>query len=252
MAVIDIIVIAILVVFGIVGMVKGFLNTLISLFSTLASVGVAIFAARPVAKLLDKIFGIVTGIGSRIAGSIADTIKPFQDGFATTELTGEALKDYLAKDGLTFPERVFRLLIEDSKIFSASGDMAAADQTVVQYIGERAAAVIAVIIAAVVVFLLLKLGVFLLAKLFDALTKNRAISGLDRAMGLIVGLVKASFIICVTLGIFYLIANSTVQGWIDNSVVTRWIYQYVRQFVEYIATKYDLPSFITGLFPALS
>ena len=101
-------------------------------------------------------------------------------------------------------------------------------------------------------FLLVKLAVFLLAKLFDAITKNRAIGGLDRALGLLLGVVRASIMICSVLGIFYLIANSTVQGWIDNSTVTRWIYQYTTEFWEWVASKYDLPGFISGIIPSIT
>ncbi len=257
MAVIDIIVIAGLLVFGIIGMVKGFLNTILSLFSTVASIGVAIFCAKPVSKFLNNTFGLVSKIGGKIAESIGAGITPFQSAEAagspiTGEYTGEMLKNYLGNDGLTFQERIYRLFIEDSKVFTAGETAAQSDQIVVQYIGERLAAVISVIIAAVLIFIAIKIAVLLLSKLFNALTKHRAISGIDRTLGLLFGLVKASVIICVVLGVFYLIANSTVQGWIDNSVVTKWIYQYVTQFVDFIASKYDLPSFITGLFPTLT
>ena len=243
MAVIDIIVIAVLLVFGIIGMIKGFLNTLLSLFSTVASLGVAIFAAKPVAKFLNKVFGLVGFIGGKISASLAGTITPFASGAATGEMTGAQLKEYLASDGLTFQERIFKLFIEDGQSFTT-------DEGIVNYLGERLAAIAAVVIAAVVVFLLLKIAVLLLAKLFDALTKNKAISGLDRAMGLIFGLLKASLLICVTLAAFYIVANSTVQGWIDNSVVTKWLYQYVTEGVDMIVHKFNLPEFLTDFFPA--
>lgn len=244
MPVIDIIVIAILLVFGIIGMVKGFLNTLLSLFSTVASLGVAVFCAKPVAKLLNKIFGLVGAISGKIASSLSGTIKPFADGYASEQITGEGLKNYLAADGLSFQERIYKLFIEDSATFNN-------DQSVVKYIGDRLAAILAVVIATIVVFILLKIGVFLLSKLFDALTKNRAINGLDRTLGLVFGLLKASILICVALGVFYIIANATVQSWIDHSVITKWLYQYVTQLVDVIVHKFDLPAFLTDFFPAV-
>ena len=253
MALIDIIVIAVLVLFAIFGMWKGFINTILSLFSSVASIVVAIFAAKPVSKLLNSIFGIVPGIGGKIAESLAGTITPFAETAAVNDtLTGAQLKTYLEQDGLTFQERLYKLVIDDAKVFTVETDAAAANQSVVQYIGESLAAVISIIIAAVVVFLLVKLAVFLLAKLFDAITKNRAIGGLDRALGLLLGVVRASIMICSVLGIFYLIANSTVQGWIDNSTVTRWIYQYTTEFWEWVASKYDLPGFISGIIPSIT
>lgn len=256
MAVIDIIIIAVLLVFAIVGMIKGFLNTILSLFSTFASLAVAILCAKPVARFLNNVFHIVENIGGKIAGTITN-ITPFQSNYegVADGLTGEELKNYISGNNPSFKERVYNLFIEDSKVFNYSETITTAeqaDQSVVQYIGERLAGVISVIIATVAVFIALKIAVFLLSKLFDALTKNRAISGIDRTLGLIFGLVKGALLVCIVLGVFYLISNSTVQGWIDNSTVTRWIYKYVTEFVEFIAHKFDLPGYITGLFPTLS
>lgn len=259
MAVIDIIVIAVLLVFAIVGMVKGFLNTIISLFGTFASLGVAILCAKPVASFLNKIFNIVGSISGKLMGTITG-VSPFQSGYEgiADGLTGAELKEYLASnpDTNTFKDRVFRLFIEDSKVFEAESATAeayaAADQSVVQYMAERLAGIITLIIAAVVVFILLKIAVLILSKLFDAITKNRAISGIDRTMGLLFGLAKGALLVCVVLGVFYLLANSTVQSWIDGSTVTRWVYKYVTEFVDLIAHKFNLPEFITGLFPQLN
>ncbi|MGN1221959.1 MAG: CvpA family protein [Christensenellales bacterium] len=242
MAVIDIVILCVLVLFGIIGIWKGFLNTIISLFGNLASLAVAILCAKPVSSFLDKIFNIVGGIGGKIAESLAPTIKPFESGI--TELTGSGLKTYLANDGLTFQERLFNLFIEDSATFTT-------DAEVVQYIGERIAGVAALVIAVVVMFIVIRIAILLLAKLFNALTKNKAISGLDRAMGLIFGLLKGAILVSLVLGVFYLIANTTVTEWIQNSTITKWVYQYVCEFIDWAVTNFNLPEVITNLFPAL-
>ena len=93
--------------------------------------------------------------------------------------------------------------------------------------------------------------ILLLSKLFDALTKNKAIGGLDRAVGLLFGLLKGAVLVTLVLGVFYLIANTTVDGWIQNSIVTKWMYQYVCQLVDWAVTKFSLPDAIKNLFPLL-
>ena len=256
MAVIDIIVIAVLLLFSIIGMVKGFLNTILSLFSTFASIGVAILCAKPVAKFLNNVFHIVERIGGSIAGGITN-ITPFQSGYEAVAdgLTGAELKEYISSNSPGFKERLYNLFIEDAKVFNYSEELTTAesvDQNIVQYIGERLAGIISLVIAAVAVFIVLKIAILLLSKLFNALTKHSAINGLDRTLGLLFGFAKGALLVCITLGVFYLIANSTVQGWIDNSTVTRWIYKYVTEFVEFIAHKFDLPAYITALFPPIS
>ena len=256
MAVIDIVIIAVLVLFAVIGMIKGFLNTLLSLFSTVASLAVAILCAKPVAKLLNSVFGIVKNIGGKIAAGITN-ITPFADGYeaVTDGLTGEELKSYINSHNPGFKEKLYNLFIEDSVSFNyteTATTVEAVDQNIVSYIGERLAGIISIIIATVAVFILLKIAVLLLSKLFDAITKNRAISGIDRTLGLIFGLAKGALIVCIVLAVAYLVANNTVQGWIDNSTVTRWVYKYVTEFIGFIANKFDLPGYISGLFPAIS
>ena len=258
MAVIDIIVIAVLLVFAVVGMIKGFLNTIISLFGSLASLGVAILCAKPVAAFMNKIFNTVGFVSGKIVGTITG-VSPFASGYEgiADGLTGAELKEYLANnpDTNTFKDRVYRLFIEDSKVFNYTEELTTAeqvDQSVVNYMADRLAGVITLVIAAIVVFILLKIAVLILSKLFNAITKNRAISGIDRTMGLLFGVVKGALLVCVVLGVFYLLANSTVQDWIDNSTVTRWVYKYATELVDFIAHKFNLPEFITGLFPQLT
>ena len=250
MAVIDIVVIAVLALFGIIGMIKGFLNTLISFFGNLASIGVAILCAKPVAKFLDSVFGIVSKIGDKIAGGLAN-IKPFASNIAAVGdnvLTGAELKEYMPSGSLY--ERALKLFVEDGKEFTMTTETAEQmDTQVVQYIGQRVAGILAIVIAAIVMFILLRVAILLLAKLFNALSKNKAIGGLDKAVGLIFGLLKGAILVSLVLGIFYLIANETVNGWIENSVVTKWIYNYICQFIEWGVNKFNLPKVITDLFP---
>lgn len=250
MAVIDIVVIAVLALFGIIGMIKGFLNTLISFFGNLASIGVAILCAKPVAKFLDSVFGIVSKIGDKIAGGLAN-IKPFASNIAAVGdnvLTGAELKEYMPSGSLY--ERALKLFVEDGKEFTMTTEAAEQmDTQVVQYIGQRVAGILAIVIAAIVMFILLRVAILLLAKLFNALSKNKAIGGLDKVVGLIFGLLKGAILVSLVLGIFYLIANETVNGWIENSVVTKWIYNYICQFIEWGVNKFNLPKVITDLFP---
>ena len=254
MAVIDIVVISVLVLFSVIGMVKGILNTIVSLFGNLACISLAVIAAKPVSKFLDSIFGIVQKIGDKIAGSLT-TITPFQSGIEAVGdnvLTGAELKEYMPSDSLY--HRALKLFVEDSKSFTlgeGEGAAATADAEVVSYIGAQIGKILAIVIAAVVIFILLRVAILLLAKLFNALGKNRAIGGLDRSVGFLFGLLKGAILVSLALGIFYLIANETVNGWIEGSTFTKWMYNYICQFIDFLATKFNLPSVITNLFPQI-
>lgn len=254
MAVIDIVVISVLALFGIIGMIKGFLNTLLSLFGNLASVGVAVLCAKPVAKFLDSVFGIVNKIGAKIAGTLTN-VTPFVSNIDSVQdgiLTGTELKTYMPSD--TLYHRALKLFVEDSAEFNLAeyeNVADAADKAVTSYVGVQVAKIAAIVIAAILMFVLLRVAVKLLAKLFDALAKNKAVSGLDRSMGLCFGLLKGAILVCLTLGIFYLIANETVNGWIETSVVTKWIYNYICQLIEWVVSRFNLPTVITDLFPQM-
>ena len=246
MAIIDIVVISVLALFAVIGMIKGFLNTLLSLFGNLASVGVAILCAKPVAKFLDSVFNIVSKLGEQITKTITD-VNPFESGIEAVSdsvLTGTELKQYLQSGG-TIYRKALGLFVEDAHEFTNDVD-------VVNYLGAQVARIAAIVIATIVMFVLLRIAVKLLAKLFDALSKNKAVSGLDRAIGLTFGLLKGAIIVCLTLGIFYLIANQTVNGWIEGSVVTKWMYNYICQFIEWAVNHFNLPSVITNLFPPMT
>ena len=241
---------AALVAFGIIGLIKGFLNTLLSLFGNLASVGVAVLCAKPVAKFLDNVFGLVSKLGDKIAGTI-NGVTPFMSDPSRTSLTGEQLRNVMPNNSLY--DRALRLFVEDGRTFQLVEDTAEArqalDQDIVNYIGGRVGAVLAIVIAAVVMFILLRIALLLLSRLFNALSKNKAVSGLDKTLGLVFGLLKGAIIISLVLGIFYLVANETVNGWIEGSTVTKWVYNYICQFIEWAVTKFSLPKVITDLFP---
>gem|GEM_PF-6606188 len=199
---------------------------------------------------MDSVFGIVSKIGDKIAGGLAN-IKPFASNIAAVGdnvLTGAELKEYMPSGSLY--ERALKLFVEDGKEFTMTTEAAEQmDTQVVQYIGQRVAGILAIVIAAIVMFILLRVAILLLAKLFNALSKNKAIGGLDKVVGLIFGLLKGAILVSLVLGIFYLIANETVNGWIENSVVTKWIYNYICQFIEWGVNKFNLPKVITDLFP---
>lgn len=255
MATIDIVVLCVLIVFGIVGMIRGFLDTLISLFGNLFSLGIAILCSKPVSKFLDSIFHIVDGIGGKIASSLSGTVKPFVDNIEAVNdgvLTGAELKDYMKGDSLA--NRALKLFVEDSKEFvrTEGTDAAAMDTQVVNYVGAQIAKIVAIVIAVIVMFVIIRIAILLLAKLFDALSKNKVVSGIDRAVGLLFGLIKGSILVCIVLAVFYLIANQTVLNWIDGSTITKWVYTYVCEFVEFLVSKFNLPKQITELFPQLT
>ena len=69
---------------------------------------------------------------------------------------------------------------------------------------------LSMIFAGLIVFVLLRLGIYLLAKLFDSITTNStALSGLNRLFGLFFGILKGGVIVLVGLAICTIFARFT-------------------------------------------
>ena len=105
---------------------------------------------------------------------------------------------------------------------------------------------LSMIFAGLIVFILLRLGIYLLAKLFDSITSNStALSGLNRLFGLFFGLAKGGVIILVTLAICTIFARFTnVETYIKKSKVTNWVYNYVDDFTEKQLKNIDIQEII--------
>lgn len=105
---------------------------------------------------------------------------------------------------------------------------------------------LSMIFAGLIVFILLKLGIYLLAKLFDSITSNStALSGLNRLFGLLFGLVKGGVIVIVALAICTIFARFTnVETYIKQSTVTNWVYNYVDDYAEKQLKNIDIQEVI--------
>ena len=115
------------------------------------------------------------------------------------------------------------------------------------------AAFLSLVFAGIIVFVLVKLAIWLLAKLFDGVTKNSSIaSGLNRVLGLIFGFVQGGFVVCVLLALCSIITGTQVVGnTIDNAIdkapTTKWVYKYVDDFTEDQLSKIDMKEFLKNL-----
>lgn len=115
------------------------------------------------------------------------------------------------------------------------------------------AAFLSLVFAGFVVFVLIKLAIWLLAKLFESVSSKSTIaSGLNKLFGLIFGLVKGGFIVCVLLAVCSILTGTqifgnTIDNAIDNSTTTKWVYNYIDKFTEDSLKKVDIKEFLQDL-----
>lgn len=179
--------IIILLVSIIVGIAKGFFDSLLSLIGTGIALVASVFCAKYVTSVVNNIFGLENWILGKL-GESTESIKFFGGKFS----------------------------LENSEV----------------------AKFVVWIITVVALFLIIKLAIFILAKIFESVTKNSpTVSGINRLLGMIFGAVKGAATVAVLLAVCSLLSQvpfigSSINDKIAQTKVTSWTYKYVDDFVE--------------------
>ena len=198
--IIDGVLILILVISTIVGIVKGFFDSLLSLLGTGISFAVAVFTAKYVSPTLNKIIGIEKFVLEKLDASNEGTVNFF----------GERPNSEVAK-------------------FCTW------------------------IVTVIVMFLIIKLAIFILAKIFESVTKNSpTLSGINRVFGMVFGLAKGVAWVAVALALCSAVKQVPVIGnaitsKIAETKVTSFAYKYVDDFVETQLTQEKVNGIISKL-----
>lgn len=191
--------ILILLISTIVGIVKGFFDSLLSLLGTGISFAVAVFTAKHISPTLNKIINIEDFVLEKLDAS------------------GTSINVF----GLTTNEDVAKFCTW--------------------------------IVTVIVMFLIIKLAIFILAKIFESVTKNSpTLSGINRVFGMIFGLVKGGAWVFVILSICSSLKQvpglgTTINSKIAETKVTSFAYKYVDDFVENQLTQEKINSIIDKL-----
>ena len=189
--VIDFIIIALLVIFGLIGLKKGFFKSLISLFSWSVCIVLACLTAKYVAGWIDKLCNFSGMIGNKIATSLSKSNDFFSK---PINAYAESGKDSLiiAVNDL----KINKLLKEIIKIIFSKGkvDMTSS-QTIGSVVGGKLGNICMIVITAILMFIILKIALFLLSKFFKNLEQIKLIGGLNKTIGFILGVTKACIII---------------------------------------------------------
>lgn len=94
------------------------------------------------------------------------------------------------------------------------------------------------ICSVVIVFLIIKLVIYILAKVFETVTKsNPTITGINRVLGMVFGICKGAVVVVALLALCSVISQvpvlgQTVYSKIEDTKITKSIFKYVDEFVE--------------------
>lgn len=229
--VMDIIVIAIIVISTIIGIKLGFIEKLFRLIRKFAAFVVSFFLAKPASVFLMK----NTSLDDTISGKIvtwlveknalfAQTISPeTQDQVIEDALTALKIPNFLASP---LRDKINELLPEVT-----------AETTIGHLFSEPLTSLAMIIISFVVLFIASIIVIFILKKMFKALTKNSILGGLDRLLGAGLGFVEGALIVIIILfGLSFVINGSflpEVSEWLIKDMrlsessfsISKWIYE---------------------------
>ena len=111
------------------------------------------------------------------------------------------------------------------------------------------------LIAVVAIFLLVKLVLLILSKMFEKVTQNKpVVSGINRALGAVFGLLKGGVMVAITLALCSALSQlpfigSTISDKITETKVTSFAYKYVDEFVETQLTEENISKLISQMTP---
>ncbi|PKK95795.1 MAG: hypothetical protein CVV59_01860 [Tenericutes bacterium HGW-Tenericutes-4] len=252
--VLDIVIVVILLIFSIAGFAKGFLSSLLKLFSSVASLAIGVWLAKPVAVFINGIFNLTGWFADKISGAIAgiDTFFTFVVG---TDIAGPLnATDLRANiDGIneisSIVKTALKLLIKDDTVLEVGTSISG-------WFGETLGAVATLIVAAVLIYIVIRIAIGILSKIFDAITKNPAIGGLDRLLGLAFGAAKGALLIAVIFAVYSVLVvipgvEQATSSILDASTLGKPIYNIVSEFVVNQIGQIDFNAIIQGAFSSV-
>ena len=222
--VIDILLIAVVVILGIIGLKKGFFKSIISLLSWSVCLIIAVLLAKYVAALLNHIYNFSGLIGGKIEGSLLG----YNEFFTKSVNTYSSSEELIAAAKATDINKLLLKLIE--VIFKSSSVNFESEASIANVVGASLGQICMVIISAILLFLLLMLIVKLLSKFFDKLAKLKIIGAVNKILGLVFGVAKAFIIIivlnCILVALSLVPAvNKSISPLIqDNTHIEKVIY----------------------------
>ena len=235
---VDILIIAIILIFIIVGCVKGFVFSILSIFGSTVNFIIALCLCKPMANFLNSSFNLESTLVSNFTDKLSNISTDFNIPLSTfktqTELSSH-INDTINNSSLG--GFIKKLLSNTIKV--TPENVSGTDTTLNNIISKSFATFISLIISFIIVFILIYLILWLISFLSKKANQISDIKFTDRILGTFFGFVKGSLIVLFIFallslfnqdgllsGLFKEINNSTIGGWLYNNV-SEFMHKYV-------------------------
>lgn len=229
--VIDVLIVAILAIFALIGFKKGFFKSVLSMLSTIVVLVISVLGAGWLSNILNKIYDFTGFIAGKLCKSIASMgtfySEPIAEGVSGADIVGaipSSTNGFLKK-----------LMSHVLKPLSASEIQG---ETVANIVSGAFASIIMLIISGIILFIALKIIIAIASRLFDNITRNRVFGATNKLLGLVFGAVKGFvvlivFVIALTLLTVIPLINTKLTPIIqDHTKIARPLYNYTDEMVE--------------------
>ena len=210
--ILDLIFFLVLVLGTIIGAHKGFVAGICKLGGKIFALIFAFMFCVAFADFLESCFHMTTAITSGIADSIAKN-ELYAIGFAN-DITGAELGETLKEIGIGFfPRWIISGSFKNVELIPAG-------TTTATLIASVLAKWISIAIAFISLIIILRLGLFIIAKLFGKLRNCFApIKMLDQGLGAVLGFVKTVILLFILLAICQWLPIEPVHSYIESSFI---------------------------------
>ena len=222
--VIDILLVALVLIFGFIGYKKGFMKSVLALFSWVVCILIAIFTAKYVSGWINGIYDFNGLIGGAIEGGLVGSNKEF---FST--VTGELGSSQAIIQAI--PSGTNGLLAQVIKVvFSNVTITSESTMTIAEVVGTSLGSIIMLVITGILIFLVLKLAIFILSKIFDNIARTKVLGGINKILGFFFGALKAGLIVvvinCILVALSLIpMVNNVISPVIqDNTTIEKFVY----------------------------
>lgn len=216
---IDIVLIAIVTLFIIIGYKAGLVKTVFKLFSGILSLILAMEFYKPFARFMLKtnmFYSINLKIQTNILKILPDVTINTKEDVGSLILDKTYIPNPMKESIIdSLPENVN--LINNSKI--------------AEVIGTRISTLVVELLSVILIFLIVRFLIWVARKILEGIIKLPILKQINKAGGVVLGAVQGIFIVYVLLSIVVVLNNATILGCIDHSIITKYLY-YNNLFID--------------------
>ncbi|MBQ2712246.1 MAG: CvpA family protein [Clostridia bacterium] len=225
-ALVDIILIAFAAIFMIIGLVRGFFKSVISLVATVAAAILACLFADTVIALLNDTFDITVKVGGLFEEWIGKITPEFNTVIPSVEELPALIESLVTK--LSLPNVLLAPITKAITNVATSANIAG--KSVATLIGPMLAGMAIKGVVILVLFLLIRLVIYLVETLINkTLLKLSLVKFADRVLGMAFGLLQSALIVLLVFTLVPYVAkdpDSAFRQQIEQSQVGGWIYEH--------------------------